>query len=81
MGYVTNQQLYLAIGLPMLTTLFAFLFSTLTTRSDINQLRTEMLALRNDLHADMANLRDSIHRDMIGLHERLAVVETKVEER
>jgi hypothetical protein len=70
---VTNLQLLLSIGIPSLLVLLNIALN----RSDVSNLRTEMVQLRVDLNRDMTQLRDSIHRDMISLHERVAVVEAK----
>ena len=51
----------------------------------LTQLRKDMVLdmakLRKDLHRDMTQLRDNIHRDTVMLHERVAVMETRQNQR
>jgi len=54
--------------LPILIPTFAVLLGIFLNNQAINNLRSEII-----------QLRDNIHRDMVGLHERIAVVETKQE--
>ncbi|ADW67812.1 hypothetical protein [Granulicella tundricola] len=65
-------------ALPYLIPTFAVLLGVLFTRQDINALRAELKAeLKSEigqLRSEIITLRDNIHRDMIGLHERVATV-------
>jgi hypothetical protein len=54
--------------LPILIPTFAVLLGIFLNNQAINNLRSEII-----------QLRDNIHRDMVGLHERIVVVETKQE--
>ena len=76
---MTNLQLYLAVGLPMLTNFCVVLVGILLNNRAIDQLRTEVGSQIGQLRTEMVSLRDSIHRDMVRIHERIAVVETKQE--
>jgi hypothetical protein len=72
---MNNTQLYLAIALPMLTVILAWM----ANRSDLNRLsekldrnmeslRAELIAIRNDHHKDLVSLMSY----MVPLHERMA---------
>ncbi len=45
--------------------------------SGIDSFAREMRSDLKDMRAEMISLRDSIHRDMVPLHERMATVEAK----
>jgi hypothetical protein len=84
---MNNTQLYLAIGLPMFTVLFAWLAGRAelnrnvdrldrtmeSLRSDIGSLKTELIAIRNDHHKDLVSLMGF----MVPLHERMAKLEAQ----
>jgi hypothetical protein len=81
---MNDTQLYLAIGIPTVTVILAWL----SNKSDINRLndkvdrlgetlRADMTALRADISKDFVAFRREIHQDMIVLHERVVKVETK----
>jgi hypothetical protein len=88
---LNNTQLYLIIGLPMLTVILAWL----ANRSDINRLSDKldrnMESLRNGLTRETAGLRAELiairndhHKDfvslmsyMVPLHERMAKIEAR----
>ncbi len=88
---MNNLQLYLAIGIPTITVILAWLSSRadnhrLNDKVDrLNDkvdrlgetLRSEMTALRTDISKDFVAFRREIHQDMIVLHERVVKVETK----
>ncbi len=78
---MTNMQLYLAIGLPTLSsllTLILVLIAWLSNRSDNAALRTEMMALRRDMAAEFTAFRREIYTELVQLHERVVKVETKL---
>jgi hypothetical protein len=77
---LNNTQLYIAVALPMLTVILAWL----ANRSDINRLsekldrnmeslRAELVAIRNDHHKDMVSMMSY----MVPLHERMAKIEAR----
>ncbi len=77
---MNNTQLYIAVALPMLTVILAWL----ANRSDINRLsekldrnmeslRAELVAIRNDHHKDMVSMMSY----MVPLHERMAKIEAR----
>lgn len=88
---MTNTQLYLATGLPTLSsflTLILVLIAWLSNRSDNAALRAEMIALRRDVSAEFiafrrdiaaefTAFRREIYTELVQLHERVVKVETK----
>jgi hypothetical protein len=88
---MNNTQLYLSIGLPMVTIIFAWL----SNRSDINRVndkadRTsdkidrlgEMLGSKIEaqgasIRAEMIAFRREVHQDLMLLHERVVKVEAR----
>jgi len=60
---MTNTQLYLAIGIPMLAFIGSMIVSLVQIsgiREDMRQLRTEVGTLRSEVHADLAAIRQDI---------------------
>lgn len=60
---MTNAQLYLAIGLPIvavLTSLVVSLVQISGIREDMRQFRSEFGALRSEVHNDLAAIRQDI---------------------
>jgi CHASE3 domain sensor protein len=60
---MTNTQLYLAIGIPMLVFIGSMIVSLVQIsgiREDMRQLRTEFGTLRSEVHADLAAIRQDI---------------------
>jgi hypothetical protein len=55
----------------------AVLFGILLNRQDATSIRSELKSEIGQLRSEMIALRDSIHRDMISFHERVATVEAK----
>jgi len=53
------------------------LIGILLNRQDAISIRSELKTEIGQLRAEIITLRDNIHRDMVGLHERIAVVEAK----
>jgi hypothetical protein len=80
-----NTQLYLAIGLPIMTVMLTWLASRAennrntdridrnieSLRADIGALKSEVIAIRNDHHKDFVSLMSY----MVPLHERMAKIE------
>lgn len=67
---MTNQQLYLAIGIPSILVILSWLSS----RSDFSSLRSDLKALTkefNDFRVEMA-------KELGKIDTRLAVIETKM---
>jgi hypothetical protein len=55
----------------------AVLFGILLNRQDATAIRAELKSEIAQLRTEMIQLRDSIHSDLVGLHERIATVEAK----
>ncbi len=53
------------------------LIGILLNRQDAISIRSDLKTEIGQLRAEIITLRDNIHRDMVGLHERIAVVEAK----
>jgi hypothetical protein len=77
---LNNTQLYLSIGLPMLTIILTWLASRTELNRQIDRidrsmetLRTELIAIRNDHHKDLVGLMGY----MVPLHERMAKIESQ----
>jgi hypothetical protein len=84
---MNDTQLYLAIGLPIVTVMLTWLASRAennrnTDRLDrnieslrgyIGTLKNELIAIRNDHHRDFVSLMSS----MVPLHERMAKIEAE----
>jgi hypothetical protein len=77
---MNNTQLYLAIGLPMLTIILTWLASRTELNRQVDRidrsmdaLRTELVAIRNDHHKDLVTLMGY----MVPLHERMAKIESQ----
>jgi hypothetical protein len=77
---MNNTQLYLSIGLPMLTIILTWLASRTELNRQIDRidrsietLRTELVAIRNDHHKDLVSLMGY----MVPLHERMAKIEAQ----
>lgn len=60
---MTNQQLYLAIGIPSILVILSWL----SNRADINALRTEL-----------TNFRLEMTKELGTINVRLAIIETKM---
>lgn len=76
---MNNTQLYLSIGLPVLTVILAWL----SNRADINRLSDKVDRLGETLRAEMTAIRNDHHKDnlavmgyMVPLHERMAKLES-----
>jgi hypothetical protein len=72
---MNNTQLYLSIGLPMLTIILTWLASRTELNRQIDRidrsletLRNELISIRNDHHKDLVSLMGY----MVPLHERMA---------
>ena len=72
---MNNTQLYIAVALPMLTVILAWL----ANRADINRLSDKLDRNMESLRAEIAAMRADHHRDlvalmgyMVPLHERMA---------
>ncbi len=63
----------LVIAIPTL----AVMFGILLNRQDATSIRAEVKTEIAQLRSEMIALRDSIHRDMVAIHERVATVEAK----
>jgi hypothetical protein len=75
-----NSSTVFTIAIPTMAVLFGVLLNrhdATSIRVEMGSLRQEMKAAFNQLRSEMIQLRDSIHRDMIGIHERVAVMEAK----
>jgi hypothetical protein len=77
---VNNNQLYIAVALPMLTVILAWL----ANRSDINRLGDKLDRNMESLRAEIAMMRSDHHKDlvalmgyMVPLHERMAKLESQ----
>jgi hypothetical protein len=77
---MNNTQLYLSIGLPMLTIILTWLASRTELNRQIDRidrsietLRTELVSIRNDHHKDLVSLMGY----MVPLHERMAKIESQ----
>jgi hypothetical protein len=77
---MNNMQLYLSIGLPMVVFILTFLASRAEMSRHIDRidrnlesLRSELAAIRNDHHKDLLALMGY----MVPLHERMAKIEQK----
>ena len=84
---MNNMQLYIAVALPMVTIILAWLASHTELnrnvdriersieglRSEIGTLHTELVAIRTDHHKDLVSLMGY----MVPLHERMAKIEAQ----
>jgi hypothetical protein len=77
---MSNTQLYLAIGLPIiasLCTLSTVIVGIVLSRADYNRLNDKIDKLGDALRAEMISFRREMHGDILLLHERIVKVETK----
>ena len=72
---MTNVQLYLAFIIPTLL----MLVGVIMNRSDNSALRSEIRSEMAAMRQDMVALRNQVHQDIVMLHERVAVVESKLD--
>ena len=77
---MNNTQLCIAIALPMLTVIMAWL----ANRSDINRLGEKLDRNMDSLRAELVAIRTEHHKDfvslmsyMVPLHERMAKIESQ----
>ncbi len=92
---MNNTQLYLSIGIPSFLVVLAWLSNRADIQKmgeRIDQVRQEVVMLRRDMQADLSKgldgvrgemiaFRREIHAYMVSLHERVAVVEARVEKK
>lgn len=88
---MNNTQLYLAIGLPMLTVILTWLASRAELNRNVDRIDRTLESMRNEitrenasLHAELVAIREDHHRDfvalmgyMVPLHERMAKIESQ----
>ncbi len=77
---MNNMQLYLTIGVPILTVILAWLSS----RYDLNRLNDKVDRLAESMRAEMTAMRNDHHKGnltlmgyMVPLHERMAKLEQR----
>lgn len=71
---MTNIQLYLAIGVPVLAVLVSFTFSLL----QVSGIREDLRLFRAEVREDMRTLRQEVREDIQGLRADLNILTGKV---
>jgi hypothetical protein len=71
---MTDLQLYLAIGLPII----AVLTSLAISMYQISGIRDDMRGIRGDVRSQISGLRDDIRSDITGIHEDIREIRADV---
>lgn len=78
---MTNTQLYLAIGIPMMVFIGSMIVSLLQisgVREDMRQLRAEFGTFRSEVRADINGIRTEVRADLAAIRQDIHTLTGKV---